>query len=94
MKEFSGLLRDSGSEVWGALLLASRMTGLFQVIISLLLAFIIYKVFRRFNFKTGKAPILIVIISLLVLSLFGYGIFHLINPYYFALKELRNSLPY
>lgn len=90
MKETIEAIENATGTVWGALVWHQVLIGLGSVALSVIVLYVLYlinKKFRVFRNQNVNHMIVFGFVGLLTVSVFGYGLLHVINPGYFALQN-------
>ena len=90
MKETIEAIENATGTLWGALVWHQVLIGLGSVVLSAIVLYVLYlvnKKFRVFRNRNVNHIIMFGFVAAVTVSVFGYGLFHLINPGYFALQN-------
>lgn len=90
MKETIEAIENATGAVWSALVWHQVLIGLGSVALSAIVLYVLYLINKKFKvFRNQNVNHMIVFgfVGLLTVSVFGYGLLHVINPGYFALQN-------
>lgn len=90
MKETIQTIEHASGVMWGTLVWHQVLIGLGTILLSALAIFVLYMINKKFNiFRNQNANHMIIFgfVGLITVSVFGYGLLHVINPGYFALQN-------
>lgn len=79
---------------WSALVHQQIWNGILFLLVGLVVAFVIYLLWYKFNLKLTTSNVIItyVLLGVLCVSLSIYGLAHIVNPSYFALQEAKTLI--
>ena len=76
--------------MWGTLVWHQVLIGLGTILLSAFVIFVLYMINKRFRvFRTQNVNHMLIFgfVGLITVSVFGYGLLHVINHGYFALQN-------
>lgn len=79
---------------WHALVSQQVWNGVLFFLAGLVVAFVIYLLWYKFNLKLTTSNVIItyLLLGVLCVSLSIYGLAHIVNPSYFALQEAKTLI--
>lgn len=79
---------------WSALVHQQIWNGILFLLVGLVVAFVIYLLWYKFNLKLTTSNVIItyLLLGVLCVSLSIYGLSHIVNPSYFALQEAKTII--